>query len=304
MKNYAFSFNDSRFNIDIVPRTQPTPLFELLEDADSLYILTPFPDDDTDALKIYYPKESYELQHTTLHQKLLKQFVALSVIAALISLLFATYILKPLRNSLALLETFIKDIIHDLNTPLSSILINLKMYGTESEELKSIENSAKAISMLHQNLNSYLEERHNDIERFCLKKMVEEQVSFFKPMYDYLHWHIDITPHILYTNPSAFSRILYNLISNACKYNIPQGEITIRTEGNILIIENDSYGIKEPDRLFERFYKENDRGLGIGLHIVEKLCDTLDISKTLSLAGTRVTFTLDLTPLTNQVTSK
>jgi len=36
-------------------------------------------------------------------------------------------------------------------------------------------------------------------------------------------------------------------------------------------------GIKYPNKIFDRFYKEHELGLGIGLHIVKNLCDELGI---------------------------
>jgi two-component system OmpR family sensor kinase len=297
MKNYAFSFNDKRFDIDIVPRHEKSRFFELLEDNSSLYLLTPFPDDQENALKIYLPKKTYETQHGLLHIKLLKQFLLLSLIALFISILFSFYVLRPLRESLSLLEGFTKDIIHDLNTPLSSILINLKMIDSHSEEIQSINRSARTISMLHHNLHSYIEEKKRNTERFDIREVVMEQIDFFRPMYAHLSWEIDLAAMILHSDRAAFARILYNLISNACKYNTREGYIRIRMEGSHLMISNPSYGIKHPDRLFERFYKEHERGLGIGLHIVEKLCRTLHISKELQVSGKEVTIILDLSAL-------
>ncbi len=49
-------------------------------------------------------------------------------------------------------------------------------------------------------------------------------------------------------------------------------------EDSTLTIINSSYGIKNPSKVFNRFYKESDRGLGIGLHIVDKLCKELNIN--------------------------
>ncbi len=51
-----------------------------------------------------------------------------------------------------MLEEFIKDIIHDLNTPITSIIINLKMME-KNDEVESITKSANAIAMLHQKSN-------------------------------------------------------------------------------------------------------------------------------------------------------
>jgi len=141
--------------------------------------------------------------------------------------------------------------------------------------------------------------RENKNSTFLAKEVIEEQVAFFMPLYDYLDWNTDITELTLHTDKKAFARILYNLLSNACKYNTNKGSVKITLIQNKLVIQNDSHGIKNPQKVFERFYKESDRGLGIGLHIVDKLCRELGITKRLDLQGNTVTFTLDLTQLTH-----
>jgi len=298
MKNYSLFFDDARFDIDIVPYQKTARFYELYMDKTSLYILVPFPEDPGDLLKIYYPKEKYAQLLDRTRQTILWQFLFLTLIAVLISVLFSFYVLRPLRRSLSLLEVFIKDIIHDLNTPLTSILINLKMMDAQNEEVESITRSAKTIAMLHYNLDAYLKEHTYNRERFDIAEVIKEQIAFFKPMYHYLSWETDTASLILATDRHAFARIIYNLLSNACKYNLPDGFVRIKLQNNILEISNSSYGIKEPARIFERFYKESDRGLGIGLHIVEKLCEQLNIEKKLRITGTTITLTLDLTKVT------
>jgi len=298
MKNYSFFFDDERFDIDIVAKSSKEHLYELYFDKESLYILVPFPTNQDDLLKVFYPKKEYETLLNAMQYSILLQFIFLSLIAILISLLFAFYSLSPLRKSLALLETFIKDIIHDLNTPITSILINLKMMDAKNEEVESITKSTKTISMLHNNLNTYLQEVQLASEKFSLRELIYEQVDFFAPMYDYLQWDIDIEDIVLKSDKNAFSRVIYNILSNACKYNTPDGSISIKTHNNILSISNTSYGIKNPSKVFERFYKESDRGLGIGLHIVEALCKQLQIEKKLLVKNNIVTIDLYLDKVT------
>ena len=57
--------------------------------------------------------------------------------------------------------------------------------------------------------------------------------------------------------------------------------------------------INNPKRIFDRFYKEQDRGIGIGLHIVKKLCDELGIKISVdSKLESSTTFSLDISKLT------
>jgi len=291
MKNYSFFFDDDRFEMDIVPKVEENQLYELYFDDKNLYILVPFPQDKESSLEIFYPLKSYHAQLNQIKTILLWQFLLLSLMALFISTLFSLYALYPLRQALLLLEEFIKDIIHDLNTPITSILINLKMMD-KNEEVESIAQSANAIAMLHKNLDVYLKDTLFEKEKFSLEEPLQEQINFFSSLYDYLDWQIEIQEQFVHSNRNALNRILYNLLSNACKYNISQGFVHISMKKERLDISNSSYGITNPSKVFERFYKESDRGVGIGLHIVEKLCAELEIGKELKIEKDVVTFTL------------
>ena len=73
------------------------------------------------------------------------------------------------------------------------------------------------------------------------------------PLYDYLNWDVEVEKLIFSTDKQAFERVIYNLLSNACKYNTSEGKIEISLHGSLLSIRNSSYGVSHPDRVFERF---------------------------------------------------
>jgi len=316
MQNYSLGLDDERFTMQVVSKKQKEKLYTLYEELNSLYILAPlsatnekkemimivtpsgtimvpYSNNATEVQKVWYPKIDYLDRVAQMQHHLLLQLLLFGLGALIVSLLAAWYTLNPLRSSLRLLEDFIKDIIHDLNTPLTSILLNLKMIETENEEIESIRTATQTIEMLHHNLDSYLKEKKQPEETFSLDEVVDRYVSFFTPLYDYLNWDVQIEKLTLSTDKQAFERVIYNLLSNACKYNTSKGKIEISLNRSLLSIRNSSYGVSNPDRVFERFYKESERGLGIGLHIVDKLCQTLEIEKKFMLEGTDVIVVLE-----------
>ena len=290
MKNYSFFFDNDIFTIETIPKVDDNQLYELYFDNDNLYIITPLLDNNN-SLAILYPISSYNALLDEIIDGLLLQFALLSFISTVISIIFALYSLSPIRESMRVLEEFIKDIIHDLNTPITSILLNLKMMK-KNEEVDSVTESTNAIAMLQKNLTSYLNDMQFQKEKFNIKTTIYQQIKLFNSLYDYLDWSIEIEDRIIYSNENAISRVVYNLISNACKYNISNGFIKIKMRDNILYISNSSYGIKNPSKVFDRFYKESQRGLGIGLHIVDKLSTELDIQVNLTVDNKIVTVEL------------
>jgi K+-sensing histidine kinase KdpD len=315
MQNYSLGLADTRFDTHIIPKDNSKKLYTLYQNNHELFILAPiantpkkemmmvvtpsgsimvpYSSDTKEVQKVSYPEADYRYQIKQMQYHYFLQLLLFALGAITLSLLAAWYTLNPLRSSLRLLEDFIKDIIHDLNTPLTSILLNLKMIETENEEIESIRTSIQTIEMLHHNLDAYLREQKQGEQLFTANEVVHRYVNFFTPMYDYLDWKVDMYSLTLCADKQAFERVIYNLLSNACKYNTSNGKIEIFLEGTRLSIHNSSYGVKNPNKVFERFYKESERGLGIGLHIVDKLCQNLNIEKSFSVDGTDVIIVLE-----------
>jgi signal transduction histidine kinase len=77
--------------------------------------------------------------------------------------------------------------------------------------------------------------------------------------------------------PTKLQKIIDNTLSNAIKYGKEEGEVIIVLEQIeekiILSIEDFGMGIKEPQKIFSRYYREDETkgGFGIGLNIVNKI---------------------------------
>ena len=295
MKNYSITLDENihNYSVDIISNKKSQKLYELYANKQELYILAPLPIDTTSFMKIIYPKDNYYLKLDDIYNSLILKFIVLSFINIVIALSFSFYSLNPLRKSLLMLREFMRDIIHDLNTPISSIVINLKMIQNPSYEIKVIQQSMNILASLHKNLDNYCNSPLLFKEQLSIKEIINKQSNFFISIYDYIDWEILIDEDIeIVSNYDSIDRIVYNILNNACKYNTTDGFIKVIFKDKKLIIINDSYGIKNPSKVFDRFYKESERGLGIGLHIVYKLCKELDINIKLEVKNKIVTTSL------------
>ena len=89
----------------------------------------------------------------------------------------------------------------------------------------------------------------------------------------------------IYINEVELERIIDNNISNAIKYASPNKPITINLfsnkETDKVTLEFHSFGktIKNPTKVFEKNYRENEakRGLGLGLNMVKGICEKYGI---------------------------
>ena len=236
----------------------------------------------TNNLIVYIDAPLVDKQISKLKIYVLSIQFALLLIFALISYFLAKRSLVPMIEAFNHLDNFTKDLIHDLNTPVTSILLNTKMLKKEANEnsikkINRIENSAKNISSLYANLEILLNGTKLSKGEFNLSDIIEDLISEYKIIYPNIEFKYNKQNIIIYSNSIAIKRILDNIISNACKYSSKEKPyINIEFKNNILYIKDNGKGIKYPKKIFQRNYKEDDNGYGIGMHIVYKLCSDLN----------------------------
>lgn len=206
-------------------------------------------------------------------------------------LLFGLYLaklfLKPMRDSIMLLDRFIKDTTHELNTPLSAILANIEMMDTDvmveknRKKLERINIAAKTVSVLYKDLTYLIleQERENEDVWLDLKGIIRNRVEYFDVLAKSkgITFKLALGDASLYMDRRKFVRVIDNLISNAIKYNKRNGIIHIVLEEGRLAIRDTGVGIDEKHIpfMFDRYmrFDKHEGGFGIGLSIVKKIID-------------------------------
>ena len=225
-----------------------------------------------------------------------KDIIIYGTAAFILFMLFGLYLaklfLKPMRDSIILLDRFIKDTTHELNTPLSAILANIEMMDTgvmvekNRRKLERINIAAKTVSTIYKDL-TYLtleQEKENKDEMLSLKEIICDRVEYFEVLArsKQITFKLSLADIMIKMDRRKFVRVIDNLISNAIKYNKRNGEISIVLEKNKLIIADTGIGISKEKIpfMFDRYLRFNssEGGFGIGLSIVKKILDEYHIT--------------------------
>lgn len=232
------------------------------------------------------------IQDTT-HFKIIKDlkvtiltvFLFVYLIISIIGFYLAQLFLKPIRNEREKLNNFIKDTTHELNTPISAILMSTENDNLSEKQIQRIRLSAKRISEVYKDLTYVFLKKKEEktIEKLNLKTVLEEQLEYFKILASKKRLEVDIKLEDLEydMNRDDFIRVINNLISNAIKYNKVGGKLNIYLEKGNLQVQDTGIGIdqKKLDDVFKRYYRgtSQEGGFGIGLSIVSFICQKYNI---------------------------
>jgi two-component system OmpR family sensor kinase len=270
----SYKLNSKKYNINFIPIDKKLKLLKFYKTQKEVFMLFQIPLSQKYYLKISLPIEKYNKGLYKIKNRVFREFIFYLTGVFFLSIIFTSILLLPIKKAYELNEIFIKDILHDFNTPISSIKINLYLLKKQQNDNKYIQNIDLAIQNilnLEQNLKTYLLKQKTKNECFLVNDIIKEKIEFYAKLYPFIKV-INHTKNLkLLTDKFAFERILDNILSNSFKYNKKQGIVHISQKCDYLVIKDTGKGIVRVSEVFKKFYKEQDRGLGIGLNIVYKL---------------------------------
>lgn len=235
----------------------------------SKYIIVEVPDD-----RVWFEQIRYKIAIS-----FLLAFIFMMILGYFILRLF----LKPMRDALHLLDRFIKDTTHELNTPVTAIITNIEMIDKSSlddrllKKINRIEIGAKTISNIYEDLtfvtlNNQIISNNEEIN---LSNVLRQRIEYFNSIATMKKISFDINIEddvFLICDMKKITKLIDNILSNAIKYNKIAGFIKVNLDDNILSIEDSGKGIAKEnlETLFERYsrFDKSVGGFGIGLNIV------------------------------------
>lgn len=193
-----------------------------------------------------------------------------------ISYLLSLFAIKPVYQASTMIDNFIANIVHDINTPIATIMLNAKSLLKKSKEvpkkLTRILSSAKQLIDMQHDLLALADEKDEiEKEAINLKSISEEITEGFKLQYASQSFQVLVKEQMVQVNSVDLRRIIQNLLSNAVKYNKNENLIKIYTQETYLVIEDKGKGIKHPEKIFDKNYREDYRIQGNGLGLASVL---------------------------------
>lgn len=222
-------------------------------------------------------------------QVILNAIILLLTITCLI-FLSSFFIIKqstePYKKLNKYLDNFLKDAMHELKTPIGVARFNidlLQMKIKDDKHILRIKSALKNMTVVYEDLEYYIHShtvkeirKEIDFSNFLLKR-----IEFFNDLASakkiQLNCNIEKNIHI-YFNELQLYRIIDNNLSNAIKYSKENTTILVsldkKDEKIILIFKDQGIGIKDTQKIFNRYYRGDkiSGGFGIGLNIVKNIC--------------------------------
>ncbi len=223
-------------------------------------------------------------------------------------LLLSKSIFEPLFKSDENLQKTVKETIHELNIPISTINLNTQMLEkkiTDEKALKRLNRiklASNELLKLYENMEYHIKKEIDkiDITTFNLKQLILKSLTKFEDLKKDIKINVDVENISITSDVNGFEKMLDNLISNALKYNLTQnGIIDIKFKDNNLYIFNTGKEIDTKNLfiIFERYFQEDSSkdGFGLGLNIVKEFCDRNKIAIKIVPSKDGNTFILNLT---------
>ncbi|WP_024953633.1 ATP-binding protein [Sulfurospirillum arcachonense] len=201
-------------------------------------------------------------------------------------------------------DKFLKNAIHEINTPLTIILMNIELYNLKNDKnpyLLKIEAAVKVLENIYGDLIFIIrkDKVDNKVDMINFTDFVKSRIEYFKDVAigNKLQIKSEIEDDIfILFNEFELQRLCDNNFSNAIKYSHINETIHVRLhsedESTIFEVENKGEKIVSVDKLFDRYYREDVArgGFGLGLNIVHEICEKNNVSIDVLSNGKKTVF--------------
>ncbi|MEJ2414611.1 MAG: HAMP domain-containing sensor histidine kinase [Sulfurimonas sp.] len=278
------------------------PIFSLIDSKISTFKNGYYVDGSQAYLTIKLPKQRYfgadyliltnTISYAPIYMKIAMILLSISIVVFFLSMLFLNRFAKPFKALNEQLDNFIKDSIHEINTPLAIINVNIDLYNRKNEPNKyfqRIKAATKVLSNIYDDMDYLIKYNRVDYEDETINfsKFIKERIEYFTDVAKMKNINIEMDLEdkvVIEMNPKKLRKIVDNNISNAIKYSFEDKSITIKlytkNDACYLSVIDSGIGIKNVDKIFTRYYREDKSkgGFGIGLNIVKSIIDEYDIT--------------------------
>ncbi len=187
------------------------------------------------------------------------------------------------------LEHMAREVLHEINLPISTIESNMQMLLPklqDEKDIKRVERIRGSIQRLKRLYNMLMYNIRKEIslietERFDLADIVNDRVSVHREMGRNI-FDVKLTNVMVNLDKIGLEQVLDNILENSMKYSTPDQPIEIKISDSKLVIRDHGKGMDPAQiaRIYERYYQGDTHspGEGIGLALVKKYCDESGIS--------------------------
>ncbi|CAI6164174.1 MAG: Adaptive-response sensory-kinase SasA [uncultured Sulfurimonas sp.] len=277
------------------------PIFSLLDynlkyfkdgyhlDDNHAYIIVNLPNKRYFGAKYLIVKNT--ISFASVYEKILMILFAIVIFVFILSVFFLRSFAKPFQKMNKQLDNFIKDSMHEINTPLSIINVNIDLYNrknTQNKYMQRMKAAAKVLSNIYDDMDYLIKHERLIYEKneINIKKFLTERIEYFSEVARMKNLIIKSELQecaSVYMNEKQLQRVIDNNISNAIKYSYENSTIDIslymKDDRCHLGFQDYGVGIKKTEKIFSRYYREDTSkgGFGIGLNIVKSIINKENI---------------------------
>lgn len=195
--------------------------------------------------------------------------------------------------AMAAREQLLSAVSHDLRNPIAVVSASLDVIATHARRiggadaiLQLVDRGKRATSAMDRLVSDLVELARTDagqplsltLDRVGLGEIARDVLELMRPICDEKQHDITLVASSCWVNcdPGRITRVLMNLVSNACKFTPARGRIQVqvscRGEETLVAVEDTGPGVpaSEVERIFDAFRRGqvgNTPGFGLGLAI-------------------------------------